>query len=74
MSTTRSTLRHWVANLEADWDEAVRLVGEARARIWRLYMASSAIGFEDGGLAVHHVLGTVMDKDGASGMPASRPV
>ncbi len=33
------TLRAWVANLEANWDEAVRLAGEARARVWRLYMA-----------------------------------
>ena len=33
------TLRHWVANLEANWDAAVEEVGEARARVWRLYMA-----------------------------------
>ena len=26
------TLRAWVANLEATWDEAVRLVGEAAGR------------------------------------------
>src|SRR5205085_8984971 len=43
------TLRAWVANLEAQWDRAVELVGEARARVWRLYMAASAVGFEDGG-------------------------
>ena len=35
------TLRAWVANLEASWDEAVRLAGVARARVWRLYMAGS---------------------------------
>ncbi len=66
------TLRAWVANLEAHWDEAVRLVGEARARIWRLYMAGSAIGFEDGGINVHQVLGVVPSDAGASGMPATR--
>ena len=43
------TLRCWVANLEANWDRAVELVGRARADIWRLYMAGSAIGFDDGG-------------------------
>ena len=45
------TLRAWVANLEANWDDAVRLAGLARARIWRLYMAGSAVGFTDGGVA-----------------------
>ena len=53
------TLRAWVANLEANWDEAVRLVGEARARVWRLYMSGSVVGFTDGGIAVHQVLGVV---------------
>ena len=44
------TLRQWVANLEADWDRAVELVGLARAKVWQLYMAASAVGFEDGGI------------------------
>ena len=67
-----TTLRHWVANLERNWDEAVSLVGERRARVWRLYMAASAVGFEDGGLAIHQVLGVARDADGTSGMPATR--
>ena len=66
------TLRAWVANLEAAWDEAVALVGEARARIWRLYMAGSAIGFTDGGVSLHQVLGVVPDRDGGSGMAPTR--
>ena len=66
------TLRAWVGNLEAAWDEAVALVGEARARVWRLYMAGSAIGFMDNGIAIHQVLGVVPTADGASGMPATR--
>jgi len=66
------TLRHWVANLEDSWAEAVALVGLPRANIWRLYMAASAIGFDDGGLAVHQVLGVVPAADGRSGMPATR--
>ena len=68
------TLRAWVANLEAQWARAVELVGEARARVWRLYMAASAIGFEDGGLGLHQVLGVVADADGNSGMPRTRDV
>ena len=66
------TLHHWVANLEEHWDEAVELVGLPRANIWRLYMAASAIGFDDGGLAIHQVLGVVPSVDGRSGMPATR--
>ncbi len=66
------TLHHWVANLEGSWDEAVSLVGLGRANIWRLYMAASANGFDDGGLAIHQVLGVVPDADGTSGMPRTR--
>jgi cyclopropane-fatty-acyl-phospholipid synthase len=66
------TLRHWVANLQSDWDRAVALVGEARARIWRLYMAASAIGFDDGGVSIHQVLGVVPTSRGGSGLPATR--
>lgn len=66
------TLRCWVANLESRWDDAVALVGRARADIWRLYMAASAIGFEDGGISLHQVLGVLPSADGTSGMPRSR--
>ncbi|MDQ1594621.1 MAG: cyclopropane-fatty-acyl-phospholipid synthase [Arthrobacter pascens] len=50
------TLRAWVRNLEEHWDEAVRLTSPGRARIWRLYMASSALGFENGLTGVNQVL------------------
>jgi cyclopropane-fatty-acyl-phospholipid synthase len=66
------TLRAWVANLEGGWDTAVALVGERRARVWRLYMAASAIGFEEGGLSIHQVLGVLSTSSGASGMPPTR--
>ena len=66
------TLRAWVANLDNGWDEAVALVGAARARIWRLYMAGSALGFEAGDIGVHQVLGLIPDNDGGSGMPPTR--
>jgi cyclopropane-fatty-acyl-phospholipid synthase len=62
------TLRAWVRNLEANWDAAVAEVGAARARIWRLYMAGSALGFEAARLQVHQVL-AVRGDGGPSGMP-----
>ena len=67
------TLRQWVGNLEAHWDEAVDEVGEARARVWRLYMAGSAMNFEAGRTQIHQVLATPVTDDGRSGMPL-RPV
>jgi cyclopropane-fatty-acyl-phospholipid synthase len=65
------TLRRWVANLEAHRDEAVRLVGEGRYRVWRMYMAGSARRFEQGRLEVHEVL-AVRSDGGASGLPLRR--
>lgn len=50
----------------------IRAPCERRARVWRLYMAASAIGFEDGGLAIHQVLGVARDVDGTSGMHPTR--
>jgi cyclopropane-fatty-acyl-phospholipid synthase len=65
------TLRHWVHNLESRWDEAVAEVGPARARIWRLYMAGSALAFAANQIEVQQVL-AVRPDGGKSGMP-SRP-
>jgi cyclopropane-fatty-acyl-phospholipid synthase len=62
------TLRAWFANLEARWDDAVELVGQARARVWRLFVAASAARFEDGPIQVHQVLAVKLD-GGVSGMP-----
>lgn len=50
------TLRAWVQNLESHWDEAVRTGSLGRARVWRLYMAASALGFEAGTTGVNQVL------------------
>jgi cyclopropane-fatty-acyl-phospholipid synthase len=61
------TLRAWSANLERDWDAAVAEVGAARARIWRLYVAASALNFEDGNTQVHQAL-AVKGDHGRSGM------
>jgi cyclopropane-fatty-acyl-phospholipid synthase len=66
------TLRCWVANLERHWDEAVQLVGEGRARVWRLYMAGSALNFEAGRNSIHQVLGVRPGSRGESGMPPTR--
>ncbi len=66
------TLRAWVANLEANWEEAVAEAGLARTRLWHLYMAGSALHFETNLTNLHQVLVVRPDR-GRSGMPL-RPV
>ncbi|MFF6830123.1 class I SAM-dependent methyltransferase [Streptomyces longwoodensis] len=63
------TLRRWVTNLEADWKRAVELAGYGRARVWRLYMAASALAFERNQIGVNQVLAVKTPQSGASGMP-----
>ncbi|MGC4976818.1 class I SAM-dependent methyltransferase [Streptomyces sp. DT199] len=63
------TLRHWVERLEADWQRAVRLAGPGRARVWRLYMAASALAFERNRIGVNQVLAVRTPDPGTSGMP-----
>ncbi|MDQ0950297.1 cyclopropane-fatty-acyl-phospholipid synthase [Streptomyces phaeochromogenes] len=63
------TLRRWVANLEADWPNAVRLTSPGRARVWRLYMAASALAFERNRIGVNQVLAVKTPDTGTSGMP-----
>jgi cyclopropane-fatty-acyl-phospholipid synthase len=62
------TLRRWVDNLTKRFDEAVDEVGVERARVWRLYMTGSAVGFERHHLEIHQVL-NVRPLKGKSGMP-----
>jgi cyclopropane-fatty-acyl-phospholipid synthase len=66
------TLRAWVANLEAGWPAAVRLTSPGRARVWRLYMAASALAFEQGRIGVNQVLAVKTRRDGSSDMPPTR--
>ena len=66
------TLHAWVGNLQANWDAAVQEVGVRRARVWLLYMAASANGFDDGGVSLHQVLGVKPGAGMESGMPPTR--
>ena len=63
------TLAGWCANLDEHWDEAVAEVGQGTARVWRLYMAGSRLGFERNDIQLHQVLGVKLTENGASGMP-----
>jgi cyclopropane-fatty-acyl-phospholipid synthase len=61
------TLAGWCANLESHWDEAVAEVGIGRAKVWRLYMAASRLGFERDNIQLHQVLGVKLGDRGRSG-------
>jgi len=63
------TLAAWCANLDAHWDEAVAEVGQGSARVWRLYMAGSRLGFDRNAVQLHQILGVKLTPDGVSGMP-----
>ena len=66
------TLRRWVANLQEEWTQGVKLAGLGRARVWRLYMAASALAFEENRIGVNQVLAVRPGSGGASGLPLSR--
>ncbi|HEY4376798.1 MAG TPA: cyclopropane-fatty-acyl-phospholipid synthase family protein [Acidimicrobiales bacterium] len=66
------TLRAWVTNLEGAWDQAQRLAGPGRARVWRLYLAGSAIGFEQNRTSIHQVLAVRTPPDGYAHMAPTR--
>lgn len=42
------TLRHWYTNLDANIEEATRLAGPERIRVWRLYLRAARNGFLSG--------------------------
>ncbi len=63
------TLRAWVRNLEANWEECVRLAGAGRARVWLLYMAASALSFERNRIGVNQILAVRTPAEGHPGLP-----
>src|SRR5262245_9418079 len=50
------TCRHWVERLTARSDEARALVGERTYRTWLLYLACSAVAFEEGSIGLYQAL------------------
>ncbi|MDD7931526.1 SAM-dependent methyltransferase [Actinomycetospora straminea] len=66
------TIRAWLATLEERFDEAVALVGERGARMWRLYLAGGALAFEENRMGVDQILLVRPTDRGTSRMPATR--
>jgi cyclopropane-fatty-acyl-phospholipid synthase len=66
------TLGCWLRRLEAHHDEALRFVDEATYRVWRLYIAGSAHGFQRGYIAVYQTLLAKLDPSGQTKLPLTR--
>jgi cyclopropane-fatty-acyl-phospholipid synthase len=67
-----ATVRAWAETLERRWEDAVALIGEAGARVWRLYLAGGALAFEENRMGVDQILAVRPAEGGLSGMPATR--
>ncbi|HEY5709301.1 MAG TPA: cyclopropane-fatty-acyl-phospholipid synthase family protein [Solirubrobacterales bacterium] len=47
------TLRHWAQRLDDNLDEAIRLAGPERVRVWRLYLRAARNGFLSGFTSIY---------------------
>jgi len=63
------TLRHWTTRFEERLDEAERLAGTERVRVWRLYLRAARNSFETGTNAVYQLLCSRPLTEGASSTP-----
>jgi cyclopropane-fatty-acyl-phospholipid synthase len=54
-SDYEQTLGHWISRYEERYDDAVRLAGEERARVWKLYLRAARLGFETGWASIYQV-------------------
>jgi cyclopropane-fatty-acyl-phospholipid synthase len=63
------TLRHWITRLDENLDEAERLAGPERLRVWRLYLRAARNSFEVGDNAVYQLLCTRPLTEPASSTP-----
>lgn len=66
------TLWHWVDRLEANRDAVLAIADEKVFRIWYIYMAGSAHGFERGWMSVYQVLAGRPYADGTLAFPLTR--
>lgn len=66
------TLRHWIARLESNEEEAVALVGWPTYRLWKLYFAASARWFDTARINLCQTLLARPGEAGEVALPRSR--
>ena len=62
----------WAANLERNRDEAIRLAGEKRYRIWSVYLQGCAFGFREGWMTIYQVLAAKQGPKWMNPLPLTR--
>ena len=65
------TLRLWANRLHANFDAAIGMIGEPRARLWLAYLVGCAISFERGDALIQQTLASRKVK-GPSKLPPTR--
>jgi cyclopropane-fatty-acyl-phospholipid synthase len=66
------TLRHWTSRFDERVDEAERLAGSERVRVWRLYLRAARNAFETANNAVYQLLCSRPLTEGARPNPTGR--
>jgi cyclopropane-fatty-acyl-phospholipid synthase len=66
-----TTLAHWAERLDSRLDDAIRLAGPERVRVWRLYLRAARRGFESGFTGVYQVRATRPRPDRPAAEPAA---
>ncbi|HET6209736.1 MAG TPA: cyclopropane-fatty-acyl-phospholipid synthase family protein [Jatrophihabitans sp.] len=63
------TVQDWLDTFEARYADAVAMVGEELARVWRLYLVGGGLSFEEGRMGVDQILAVRPSAGGDSAMP-----
>lgn len=62
------TVDAWLQTFESHYAEAVAMVGEEMARVWRLYLVGGGLSFEEGRMGVDQILAVRPSPSGTSSM------
>ena len=66
------TTELWCRRLECNKEQAIKLVGEERYRMWIAYLAGVSFAFKDGSLRIFQTVTTKHGRKGPSTMPPTR--
>jgi len=66
------TTQLWCRRLEANREEAIKLVGGERYRMWIAYLAGVSFAFQDGSLRIFQTVASKHGRKGPSTMPPTR--
>jgi len=66
------TCKLWCQRLSEREDEAIKMIGEEKYRMWILYLAGVSFAIQDGSACIYQTVGRKIRTKGLSGMPNSR--